>query len=216
MSVLTVGVAFSCTGIRSTDVDLLQNGPGQITTEIRCSMETAVHCACSLTPHAYNYIHSNVFRNIGLDGPGIESRCGRDFPHPSRPALGPPSLLYNGYRVAFPGIKRPGCGFNHSNTPSAEVRRRVELYPYSPILAFTTYSRVNFTFTVYFYISTHTKIRKLFLTYIFLGAVDQKHLESSKMWWWRSVGPIMWEMEKCYWESVSRRILVISYVETAF
>jgi len=24
-----------------------------------------------------------------LDGPFIESRCGRDFPHPSRPALGP-------------------------------------------------------------------------------------------------------------------------------
>jgi len=25
----------------------------------------------------------------GLDGPGIESRCGRDYPHPSRPVLGP-------------------------------------------------------------------------------------------------------------------------------
>jgi hypothetical protein len=25
----------------------------------------------------------------GLDGPGIESRWGRDFQHPSRPALGP-------------------------------------------------------------------------------------------------------------------------------
>jgi hypothetical protein len=25
----------------------------------------------------------------GLDGPGIKSRWGRDFPHPSRPALGP-------------------------------------------------------------------------------------------------------------------------------
>ena len=25
----------------------------------------------------------------GLEGPGIESRCGRDFPHLSRPALGP-------------------------------------------------------------------------------------------------------------------------------
>ena len=25
----------------------------------------------------------------GLDGMGIESRWGRDFPHPSRPALGP-------------------------------------------------------------------------------------------------------------------------------
>ena len=25
----------------------------------------------------------------GLDGPGIESRFGRDFPHTSKPALGP-------------------------------------------------------------------------------------------------------------------------------
>jgi len=25
----------------------------------------------------------------GLDGPGIESRCGQSFPHLSRPALGP-------------------------------------------------------------------------------------------------------------------------------
>ena len=25
----------------------------------------------------------------GLDGPGIRPRCGRDFPHPSRPAVGP-------------------------------------------------------------------------------------------------------------------------------
>ena len=35
-----------------------------------------------------------------LDGPGIESRWGRDFPHPFSPlAWGPPSLLFNGYRV---------------------------------------------------------------------------------------------------------------------
>ena len=27
--------------------------------------------------------------HCGLDGPGIESRCGRDFLHPSRRALGP-------------------------------------------------------------------------------------------------------------------------------
>ena len=25
----------------------------------------------------------------GLDGPGIESRCGRNFPRSSRPTLGP-------------------------------------------------------------------------------------------------------------------------------
>jgi hypothetical protein len=28
----------------------------------------------------------------GLDGPGIESRWGRDFPHQSRPTLGPTQL----------------------------------------------------------------------------------------------------------------------------
>jgi len=35
--------------------------------------------------------HGNVGIAIGygLNGPGIESRWGRDFPHLSRPALGP-------------------------------------------------------------------------------------------------------------------------------
>jgi len=28
-----------------------------------------------------------IATDYGLDGPGIESRCGRDFPHLSRPAL---------------------------------------------------------------------------------------------------------------------------------
>ena len=30
-----------------------------------------------------------IATRYGLDGSGIESRCGRDFPHLSRPALGP-------------------------------------------------------------------------------------------------------------------------------
>jgi hypothetical protein len=30
-----------------------------------------------------------IATRYGLDGPGIESRWGRVFPHPSRPALGP-------------------------------------------------------------------------------------------------------------------------------
>ena len=30
-----------------------------------------------------------IATRYGLDGPGIEPRCGRDFPHTSRPALGP-------------------------------------------------------------------------------------------------------------------------------
>ena len=38
----------------------------------------------------------------GLGGPGIEPLLERNFPHPSRPALGPTNLLYIGYRVSFP------------------------------------------------------------------------------------------------------------------
>jgi len=30
-----------------------------------------------------------ITTRYGLDGPGVESRCVRDFPHPSRPTLGP-------------------------------------------------------------------------------------------------------------------------------
>ena len=30
-----------------------------------------------------------IATRCGLDGPGIESQCRRDFPHPSRPALWP-------------------------------------------------------------------------------------------------------------------------------
>ena len=69
--------------------------------------------------HEANYIYIYIYggwdsavgiaTRYGLDGPGIESRWGRDFPHPSRPALGdPPSLPYNGYRV-FPGGKAAGA-----------------------------------------------------------------------------------------------------------
>jgi hypothetical protein len=53
---------------------------------------------------------------------------------PDRP-LGPPSLVYNGYRVSFPVVKRPELGFDHPTPSSAEVKERVELYlcsPYEP------------------------------------------------------------------------------------
>ena len=51
---------------------------------------------------------------------------------PYRP-WGPPSLLYNGYRVSSPVVKRPGRGVNHPPPSSAEVKERVELYLYSPL-----------------------------------------------------------------------------------
>jgi hypothetical protein len=49
-----------------------------------------------------------IATGYGLDGPGIESRWRRNFPHLSRPSCGPSRILYNRYRV-FPGGKeRPG------------------------------------------------------------------------------------------------------------
>jgi len=52
----------------------------------------------------------------------------------TRPDLpwGPPSLLYNGYRVSFPGVKRSERVVDHPPPFSAEVKERVELYLYSP------------------------------------------------------------------------------------
>ena len=62
-----------------------------------------------------------IATDYGLDGPGIESRWGRDFPPVQTGPGGPPSLLYIGYRV-FPGGKvRPGRVADHSPPSSAEV-----------------------------------------------------------------------------------------------
>jgi hypothetical protein len=68
----------------------------------------------------------------GLDGPGIESRWGKIFRAcPYRPC-GPPSLLYNEYRVFPGGKKRPGSDADPSPPSSAVGHERVEPYLYSP------------------------------------------------------------------------------------
>jgi len=41
------------------------------------------------------------------------------------------SLLYNGHRVSFSGVKRLGRGADHPPPSSAEVKGRIELYFYS-------------------------------------------------------------------------------------
>ena len=61
-----------------------------------------------------------IATRYGLDGPGIESRWGPDFPHPSSPApaLGPtqPPVQW-----VFLGVKRSGRGADHPPHLSAEV-----------------------------------------------------------------------------------------------
>jgi hypothetical protein len=62
-----------------------------------------------------------IATDYGLDDTGIESRWGEIFRTcPERP-WGPPSLLYNGYRV-FPGGKvRLGHAADHSPPSNATV-----------------------------------------------------------------------------------------------
>jgi hypothetical protein len=68
----------------------------------------------------------------GLDGPGIESRWGEIFRNcPDRP-WGPPSLLYNGYRVFPGGRKLPGRDADTSPLLVPRSKNRVQLYLYSP------------------------------------------------------------------------------------
>jgi len=80
--------------------------------------------------------HSSVgiATRYGLGGPGIESRWGggRDFPHPSRPALRPTQPPIQSVPVSFPTVKRPGRGVDHPLPSSAEVKERVDLYTSTP------------------------------------------------------------------------------------
>jgi len=56
---------------------------------------------------------------------------GRDFPHPSRSALGAHPASYTMDAGSFSGVKRPGRGVDHPPPSSADVKERVELYLYS-------------------------------------------------------------------------------------
>ena len=68
----------------------------------------------------------------GLDGPGIESRWGRDFPHLFRPALRPTHPPVQWVRGLSRGKVRQRHDADPSPPSSAEVKKRVELYLYSP------------------------------------------------------------------------------------
>jgi hypothetical protein len=50
-----------------------------------------------------------IATRYGLDGPGIESRWARDFPQPSRPALGPTQPPVQWISGLFPGGKAAGA-----------------------------------------------------------------------------------------------------------
>jgi hypothetical protein len=74
----------------------------------------------------------SIATGYGLDGPGNESRWGRDFSYLSRPALGltqPPIQ----WAPCLPrGKERPGRDADPSHTSSAVGHERVAVYLYFP------------------------------------------------------------------------------------
>ena len=63
----------------------------------------------------------------GLDGSGIESRWGRDFPRPSRPALGPNKPPIQWVPGLFLGDKAAGAWHWPPTPSSTEVKEIVDL-----------------------------------------------------------------------------------------
>ena len=60
-------------------------------------------------PSPFRDYSVGIATRYGLDGPGIDCRWGKDFPHPSRPALGPTQPPMQGVRRLFPGGKVAGA-----------------------------------------------------------------------------------------------------------
>jgi hypothetical protein len=58
-----------------------------------------------------------------------------------------PSLLYNRFQFAFPGLNRSRRDLNHPPSFSTEVKEEVELLPLLLVLAWMACSGVNFSFT---------------------------------------------------------------------
>jgi len=70
--------------------------------------------------------------NMNVHTSSIQTRCGRDLPHPSRPALGPTQPLIKWVPGLLLGGKATGIWRWPSTSSSADVKERVKLHLYSP------------------------------------------------------------------------------------
>ena len=116
-----------------------------------------------------------------LDGPGIESRCGRNFPYLSRLALGPTQPP----KQWAPGLSRGGKPLERdvNNRPNLAPRLK-EAYSYTsaPLWAFAALSRATFTFT-YSFQSKYNYLRAAPTATCF-GDCKYFHSILQTAWWW--------------------------------
>jgi hypothetical protein len=69
-----------------------------------------------------------IATRYGLDGPGIDYRCGSRFSAPVQTGPGAHPASNTWVTESFRGVKRSGRGVDHTPTSSAEVKERVRLY----------------------------------------------------------------------------------------
>jgi hypothetical protein len=69
------------------------------------------------------YSGDRIATGYGRDGPGIESRWGQDFPHPSRPALRPTQLPIQWVPRLSLEVKRKGCGVYNPPHPALKLKQ---------------------------------------------------------------------------------------------
>ena len=73
-----------------------------------------------------------IATRYGLDSPGIESRWGRDFPHPSRPALEP--MQPRTQCVSGPSRRQSGRGVALTTHPQLAPKLKKEKNTSTPPL----------------------------------------------------------------------------------
>jgi hypothetical protein len=87
----------------------------------------------------------------GLDGPGIESRWGRDFPHPSNPGLGPTQPPVKWVPGLSRGTEQRGRDADPSPLLATWSRKStavplLPLWAVRPVQSLSACTRVHFTF----------------------------------------------------------------------
>jgi hypothetical protein len=64
-----------------------------------------------------------IATRYGLEGPGIESRCGARFSTPVQTGPGAHPASYTMGTGSFPGVKRPGRGLDHPSHLAPSLKR---------------------------------------------------------------------------------------------